>query len=287
VSSAATNERIAADFDQVADLLESRDADVHRCRAYRAAARELRALDREVADIVAEQGRDGLEQIPAIGTRLARAIEQYVTTGRFGLLDRLLGDSSPEELFRTVPGLGEELARRIHGELGLETLEELELAAHDGRLATVPGMGQRRVRAVSEALDAMLRRSTRRRARPVRRPVDRAPPVELLLAIDRRYRELAAAGRLRTIAPRRFNPDHERWLPVWHTHEDGWDFDVLFSNTALAHELDRTRDWVVIYFHSPEGDEGQHTVVTETQGPQAGHRVVRGREHESARANAA
>lgn len=281
-----TNEQIAADFEQVAELLEAREADVHRCRAYRQAARALRQLDREAAQIVAEEGRAGLEQVPAIGPKLAGAIEEYVTTGRFGLLERLLGAVTPEDLFRTVPGIGEELARRIHAELGVETLEELELAAHDGRLATVPGMGERRTRAVREALDAMLRRSTRRRARLVGGAERHVPPVSLLLDVDRRYRELAAAGELRTIAPRRFNPQHERWLPIWHAHEDGWDLDVMFSNTARAHELGRTRDWVVVYF-SRDGEEGQCTVVTESQGPLAGRRVVRGREGESSRASAA
>jgi len=182
-----------------------------------------------------------------------------------------------------VPGIGAELAERIHRDLGIDTLEELELAAHDGRLQTVAGMGERRVRAVREALDAMLRRTTRRRARLVgpRRARSPRPDVALLLAIDREYRELGAAGRLHTIAPRRFNPRHESWLPVWHVHRDGWDFDVMFSNTARAHELGRTREWVVIYW-ARNGDEGQCTVVTEHRGPQTGARVVRGRELESA-----
>ncbi len=57
---------------------------------------------------------------------------------------------------------------------------------------------------------------------------------------------------------------------------------MLFSNTARAHELGRTNDWVVLYFHTDHGPEAQHTVVTETYGPMAGQRVVRGREGECA-----
>ncbi len=53
---------------------------------------------------------------------------------------------------------------------------------------------------------------------------------------------------------------------------------MLFSNTARAHELGTTRDWVVIYFDDG-ASEGQRTVVTERRGPQAGRRVVRGRQH--------
>jgi hypothetical protein len=56
----------------------------------------------------------------------------------------------------------------------------------------------------------------------------------------------------------------------------------MFSNTATAHRLDRTADWVVVYYER-DGDEGQCTVVTETRGPLAGRRVVRGRESESGR----
>ncbi|NIW87025.1 MAG: DNA-binding protein, partial [Gammaproteobacteria bacterium] len=82
------------------------------------------------------------------------------------------------------------------------------------------------------------------------------------------------------IAPLRFNPTNEAWLPILHTTRDHWHFTVLFSNTARAHELDRTRDWVVIYYYDDHHQEGQHTVVTETRGPLAGKRVVRGRESE-------
>jgi hypothetical protein len=67
-------------------------------------------------------------------------------------------------------------------------------------------------------------------------------------------------------------------LPVLHVDRDGWSLTVLFSNTALAHELGRTNDWVVIYFGRDGGPEHQRTIVTETRGPLEGRRVVRGRE---------
>lgn len=110
-----------------------------------------------------------------------------------------------------------------------------------------------------------------------------APDVGLLLEIDREYREKAAAGVLPKIAPRRFNPGHEAWLPVLHTRFGPWRFTALYSNTELAHDLNRTRDWVVICFDDGErDDEGQATVVTEWRGALMGRRVVRGREPECA-----
>ena len=93
------------------------------------------------------------------------------------------------------------------------------------------------------------------------------------------YRKAAAAS-LRTIAPKRFNPSGEAWLPVLHAQRGEWHFTALYSNTARAHELGRTRDWVVIYYYDGDHVEGQCTVVTESRGALAGKRVVRGREEE-------
>ncbi len=100
----------------------------------------------------------------------------------------------------------------------------------------------------------------------------------MLIHVDRIYRKQAEADALPRIAPRRFNPKGEAWLPILHIEEGGWHFTAMFSNTALAHQLNRTQDWVVIYFYDDHHQEGQHTVVTEAQGAMAGRRVVRGRE---------
>jgi len=284
-----SNGDVADLFEQVADLLHAQNANPYRVRAYREASRVIRALDRSLFDILESGGRKELEKLRGIGRSLAAAIEELAHGGRLRVLERLLGEVSPEDLFTTVPGIGEELAHRVHRDLGIETLEELELAAHDGRLLRVPGFGDRRVRGVRDALDSMLGRSTRRRARLIRRrelldedPAPASPPVRLLLEVDERYRRLAGVGRLRTIAPRRFNPEGKAWLPIMHLDAAGWFFTALFSNSARAHELGRTADWVVIYYER-DGHEGQATVVTETRGPLAGCRVVRGRETECVR----
>jgi putative hydrolase len=82
------------------------------------------------------------------------------------------------------------------------------------------------------------------------------------------------------VAPRRFNLSGEAWLPVLHAVRGAWHFTALFSNAAQAHQLGRTRDWVMLYFYDDEHAEGQHTVVAEKHGALTGRRVVRGRETE-------
>jgi len=281
-----SNQEIADVLERVAALLEAQDANPYRVNAYRKAARLVERSDRSVAQIAVAVEDEKLEDLPDIGKSIGAVIREFVHTGRSALLERLEGELSPEDLFTTIPGIGEELARRIYSKLHLETLEDLELAAHDGRLEKVPGMGHRRVTAVRDSLESVLSRSGRRRARRLRH-LDKEgihgeldqPSVALLLEVDEEYRNKAEKGELRTISPRRFNPDGKYRLPVSHTDREGWHFNTFFSNTARAHELGRTRDWVVIYYEK-DGHENQHTVVTETHGSMKGRRVVRGREKE-------
>lgn len=284
-----SNEEIASQLEEVAELLRVQGGDRWRIRAFREAAGTVRRMEEPVIDVLDREGRDGVIALPTIGRSIAAAIEEMGFRGRWSMLDRLRGEVTPEEVLMTLPGMGETLAHRVHEKLGVETLEDLEVAAHDGRLESVDGFGPRRARAVRDLLETQLGRSTRRRARRVR-PVQQdlpaveaephaVPPVGLLLAIDRAYRYRAERDGLPKIAPRRFNPDGERWLPIWHVTKAGFHFTVLFSNTATAHQLDKTHDWVVIYWER-DGHEAQATVVTEYQGPMKGRRVVRGRERE-------
>jgi len=268
------NLQVAAKLDEAAQILEQQRANPFRISAYRNAAGTLRDLDRDVIEVMEREGREGVESLPGIGKGIAAAIWEIVRTGRWAQLERMRGALDPEGLLQTVPGVGPDLARRIYDTLHIETLEGLEVAAHDGRLQQVPGIGPRRLAALRASLAQMLGR-----ARPhASLTSNAAPGIALPLAIDRQYREAAAAGRLPTIAPRRFNPRGEAWLPIMHGERDGWQFHAMYSNTARAHELGRTHDWVVIYFYDTDHREAQCTVVTETRGSLAGRRVVRGRE---------
>ncbi|MGZ5094387.1 MAG: helix-hairpin-helix domain-containing protein [Burkholderiales bacterium] len=280
VGALSENRAVAAKLREAADLLQAQGANPFRVGAYRKAADTLSQLSQPVRCVFDEKGREGLEALPGIGRGLASSIAEMLITGRWAQLQRLRGETDPEKLFQVVPGIGPDLARQIHEVLHVETLEALEVASRDGSLENVPGIGPRRAAAICASLTAMLdaRRAMRRLRPPL--PTPQAPAVPLLLDIDRDYREKAAAGTLPAIAPRRFNPGAEAWLPIMHASRDGWHFTVLYSNTARAHELGRTRDWVVVYFYDGDHAEGQHTIVTEARGTLAGRRVVRGREAE-------
>ena len=274
------NEQIAALLREMADLLEAQGDNPYRARAYRRAADSVLAAPESVRQRFEREGLAGLDALPGVGAGIAAAIAEILACGRWGRLDRLRGEVDAELLFRTIPGVGPELARQLHDELGVDTLEALETAAHDGRLERLPRLGARRAAAIRAALTEMLdrRRALRRGARAA--VATHQPPVSLLLQVDRDYRAGAAADRLPKIAPKRFNPTGEAWLPVLHGHHGDWHVTALFSNTARAHALGREHDWVVIYAEDAEHAERQYTVVTPSTGPLAGRRVVRGREAE-------
>jgi DNA polymerase (family 10) len=271
------NAEIAARLEEVGRVLAEQNADPYRTEAYRRAARAVRGWPTAISEIAIDKGVAGLAELPGIGEHLARAIYQLATTGRLPMLERLRGESDPVALLASVPGIGDRTARRMQDELDIHTLEELEIAAHDGRLEQV-GVGSKRITSIRDALGGRLGRIGRRQAIG-----DIAlPPVAEILDVDREYRERAEQGDLPKIAPRRFNPNREAWLPVLHTRRGDRYYTALFSNTARAHELNRTRDWVVLYFDG-HGGERQCTVITSQRGPLRGRRIVRGREEECLR----
>jgi hypothetical protein len=223
-----------------------------------------------------DRGLGGLEELPGVGPSVARAIRELIIRGRLPMLDRLRGAADPQSVLASVPGIGRRFAERLHDELGLNTLEDLEAAAHDGRLATIAGFGDKRLAGIRDSLGYRLGR--------VRQPsaaTAKVPSVAELLDVDREYRQRAAAGELQLIAPRRFNPTGEAWLPVLHTRRGARRYTALFSNTARAHRAGKTRDWVVLYSDHGAG-EHQYTVITAGHGPLRGRRVVAGREDECA-----
>lgn len=272
------NLEIAQRLEEVAQLLDEQNANPYRVQAYRNAAQTLRRLDRPVTEILQHDGMDGLRQLPGIGESLAHSIHALATTSRLPMLEQLRGESDPVALLASVPGIGKVLATRLHEDLGIDTLEELEAAAYDGRLSESAGFGKKKLEAIRDSLAARLGRDRGQ----VGWSATDEPTIEELLDVDREYREKAAADRLRRIAPRRFNPSGEAWLPVLHSQRAKRHYMAMFSNTARAHQMDMTRDWVVLYYDGGRG-ERQCTVITGQRGALKGKRLVRGREAECMR----
>lgn len=272
------NQDVAGRLEEVARLMRDQGADPFRVGAYLRAAATIRSRQEPIDELFRTRGIEGLQELPGVGESIARSIRELLTHGRLPMLDRLRGDTDAVALLASVPGIGRVLADRLHEELGLESLADLEAAAHDGRLETISGFGAKRLAGIRDSLAHRLGRV------PSPPSTSEPPDVSELLNVDREYRQKAEAGQLRLIAPRRFNPAHEAWLPVLHTERGPRRYTALFSNTARAHRAGKTHDWVVLYCDGGAG-EMRYTVITAAYGPLRGRRVVAGREEECAAAH--
>jgi hypothetical protein len=266
-----TNETMAKRLRDYALQLEEEGANLYRARAFRSAAGQLLMMTRPISEVFAEEGRAGLERLPGIGKSLAYTVEGLLRTGELRTLRPLDAQREPDRQVTSLPGIGHRTAELLRDRLDITTLEALRLAAVQGRLAQV-GIGPGRLADLIGEIDRRL--DAKRQARR-----DEEPSVEALLALDEEYRQRAPRHDLPTVAPRSFNPEGDSWLGVLRGEKDGWKLRALYCNTALAHRLGRTLDWVVVYFDRGS-TSGQRTVVTETGGDLAGQRVVRGREQE-------
>src|SRR5512140_488098 len=127
-------------LDQIGALLQLTGAPRFNARAYRTAAASVLALG--VDDLAPLLHSGELKKTPGIGPATIAVIRDLVETGESSYLQRLT-EKTPRGLVEMarVPGLGIAKVSLLHSELGVETLDELEEAARDGRLAKVKGFG--------------------------------------------------------------------------------------------------------------------------------------------------
>ncbi len=172
-----TNEQIAEVLGQMADVLEERGANPYRIGAYHAAAKTIREHDESLAEVYAEHGVNALMDLPGVGESLSAHIARYIETGQLGRRTRDDDAFDPVVLFASVPGISRKLARQVVDDLGVTTLDALERAAYDGRLAGVKGVGQQTIAALRLQLNSLLQWTALDRRQRVRRNAYRLAPL--------------------------------------------------------------------------------------------------------------
>ena len=145
-----TNADISSVFEHIADLLEYQGENVFRVRAYRNAARTIGGMVESLSAVRSAPGRS-LTDLEGIGSDLAAKIGELLDTGRLGFLDDLQKKVPPVafELMR-VPGLGPKKAKALTEQLRLTSLDQLEAACKDGRVAELKGFGEKTQAAILE-----------------------------------------------------------------------------------------------------------------------------------------
>jgi len=178
-----TNDEIAQLFQNLGALLEMKGDSAFKIRAYRRAADTIHQLAVPLAQAV--QDGQKLTGIPGIGKAISDKIHELVTTGQVRTYERAKSEVPEGALdLLAIPGIGPKTAMLIGTELGISTVEGVEQAAADGRLATLPRMGKR-------AADSILRHIQATRSMGGRTPIGEALPA----AVPRLQQVVSFGGR--------------------------------------------------------------------------------------------
>jgi DNA polymerase (family 10) len=205
------NLEIAKLFNEIADLLEIKDENVFKIRAYRRAAMNLESLTEEI-ESVAERG--GLTEIAGIGKDLAAKIGQALETGRIEYLEELRKEipRGVVELME-IPGVGPKTAKLLFEKLQVDSVEKLEALAQEGKLLGLPGIKQKTIENILKGIQVVKKGRERMllgRALPLAR--------EIVQALEKlpQVRKISMAGSLRRM------------------RETVRDFDLLITSTKPA-----------------------------------------------------
>jgi DNA polymerase (family 10) len=134
-----TNREIARTLDHIADILQFKDENPFKVKAYRQAASSIYHLDEDIHYLY-EKGR--LEEIPGVGKAIEAKIEELVEKGSCEYYEKLLREV-PSGLMEilSIPGVGFKTVKAVYEKLGVTNRHELLQAAQEKRIRTLPGMG--------------------------------------------------------------------------------------------------------------------------------------------------
>ena len=133
-----SKEEIAEVLVNIGTLLELKGENPFKSRAYLNAARALESLSEPLDKLIAE---DRLGEVKGIGEALQKKITELVATGKLGYYEDLKAATPPGlVLMLDIPGLGPKKIKAMHDELGIETVEQLERACKEGKVAKLEGI---------------------------------------------------------------------------------------------------------------------------------------------------
>src|ERR1043166_9598607 len=142
IVSVMTKNEVAEALQEIATLMELRDENPFKIRAYANAARSIETFGGNIPDL---QDTEALAKIPGIGKSIAEKIKELVTTGSIKYLEELRSHFPVAilELF-SISGLGAKKIKALHEQLHISSIEELRAACEAGSVAKLPGFGQTR-----------------------------------------------------------------------------------------------------------------------------------------------
>ena len=243
------NRAIAAMFNDIADMLEIKAESPFRINAYRRAARALEGLTEDIAAVVA---RDGLTEIPGVGSSTADKIREFLQTGTCAYYEDLRAQlPAGITTLMTVTEVGPKTAVLLHQRLGITTIDELERACRDHKVRTLPRLGAKTEENILKGI-ALLRRSKERR--PLGQILPLAEELTGLLQAVKGVGTVSVAGSLRRMK------------------EDIGDVDVLVTSNTPDAVIEAFTTWTRVKQVLAKGPTRSSVILD--NGVQADVRVV-------------
>jgi len=186
------NLALARIFSEIADMLEIKEESIFRISAYRRAARAMESLTEDVTEVAA---RDDLEEVPGIGKSTAEKIEEYLETGKITYYEELRASLPPGiTTLMSVPEVGPKTAVLLYEKLGVTTIDELERAARQGLVRTLPRMGAKTEENILNGIE-LIRRTKERL--PLGQVLPHATEIEDALRALKEVKAISLAGSIR------------------------------------------------------------------------------------------
>lgn len=155
------NKQIAAIVNETADLMEIAAMDPFRVRSYRNAAAIIDTHPERIADIVADPNRD-VTEIKGIGKGIKSVLEELLERGSFERRDELLERYPPTALeFLNIQGLGPKSIALIYERYRVSTIDGLEQLCRDGKLRSLPRMGEKQEQRILRGIESYKRSAGR------------------------------------------------------------------------------------------------------------------------------
>src|SRR5213595_830815 len=135
-----TKSQIAEVLEEIATLLELKDENPFKIRAYANAARSLETFGGNLADL---QDEEALAKIPGIGKAIAAKVKELAGTGKLKYLEELQSEfpAAILDLF-SISGLGAKKIKALYEQLHISSIEQLREACESGRVGQLPGFGE-------------------------------------------------------------------------------------------------------------------------------------------------
>lgn len=135
------NFEIAAIFNEIADLLEIKNENPFRIRAYRKAAQNIESLTQDIEDIAKQ---DALEEIPGIGKDLAGKIKETIATGKLKYYEKLKKQIPAVILeMMSIPSIGPKTAKLLYDKFKMKSIDQLERLAKAHKICGLPGIKEK------------------------------------------------------------------------------------------------------------------------------------------------